>query len=461
MVPIGLTNQYSRRKLFVLASVSGMAFAVSLHAERIFEYPLQFFASFLAPLISIFFVFLFGATSLIPASVFSFVVRQSVYEDIDTVAMLSTRDLLIGLAAALAIRLLSKRKTFGIDLDDRVFHSVLKAIPDVLLIFNRNGKCVRIFQSGEDPNSWPTDKIVGKHIGDFLPAKEAERSLEAIQRVFDLKTPSTLDSVVLQIDDVTKYFTVRMVPINLQGRTAVLWSSRDVTEFKETQIRHRDSDELLRNLLRLQERERKLISCEIHDGVLQQIIVSHMMAQLVETKVADYNDDDISENLSTLKLTLSEAIDEGRNLIQELRPIMVDEQNVVDAIGYLVKEESNRGLMHLDFESDGDFDDLSPLLEGNIFRITQEALTNARRHSKAKLVEVNIRQVSNSIWLKISDDGVGFDANCINETSFGLKSIARRAQLFGGEAKIQSCPGEGTHIQVQLPIEGANQAIAN
>lgn len=443
-----------------MSSVAGVAFIMTLHAERISNHLPLPFISFVAPLVSIFFIYLFGVRSLILSLVVSWVVRQSGPYDVSAVAMLAIRDMAIGLAASVLFWFLSKREKRPLDLDEDGFRSVLRAIPDLLLILDRNGNCVGVLNASV-PSNWPMGSLVGKKIDEIMRSTELEKSLDAIRQVYDTGEPRRFPSVSVNVEDATEYYSVRIIPIILQGQRAVLWAARDVTEFKETQLRHRDSDELLRNLLRLQERERKLISCEIHDGVLQQIIVSHMMAQLIETKVSGYNDDDINENLATLKLTLTEAIEEGRNLIQELRPIMVDEQSVVDAIGYLVKEESNRGRMRFTFEFEGDFDELTPLLEGNIFRIAQEALTNVRRHSGAQVVDVDLRLTAKSIWLRISDDGVGFDTSSIDDTSFGLKSITRRAQLFGGVAKIESSPGKGTDIHVELPIELTNGLIAS
>jgi signal transduction histidine kinase len=104
------------------------------------------------------------------------------------------------------------------------------------------------------------------------------------------------------------------------------------------------------------------------------------------------------------------------------------------------------------FAHDVQFDRLEPLLEGNLFRMVQEALTNVERHSRAGEVVIRLNQAGRRIHLHIQDNGVGFDPRQVPNNRFGLQGIRKRASLMGGSAQIDSARGTGTRIDVDLPV---------
>lgn len=90
-------------------------------------------------------------------------------------------------------------------------------------------------------------------------------------------------------------------------------------------------------------------------------------------------------------------------------------------------------------------------LENAVFRIVQEGLTNARRHSKSDRIHVKLHQNDRTIRVELRDWGVGFDVSKVPSGHFGLEGIRQRAKLFGGRATIESSPGQGTCVVVELP----------
>jgi signal transduction histidine kinase len=209
--------------------------------------------------------------------------------------------------------------------------------------------------------------------------------------------------------------------------------------------------QLLRELLSLQEQERKLVAYEIHDGFVQQATAALMNFQgwvpLRERdpeqaqKVCDQG----------LKL-LSDSVAEARRLIGGLRPPILDELGVVPAIEYLVSESKQRGTVDIEFEHCVEFDRLLPPLETAVFRIAQECLTNALRHSQSGKVRIGLNQQGDCVRVKVEDWGIGFDVEKIGQDHFGLRGIRERARLLGGHVIIESTPGTGTCITVELPL---------
>jgi PAS domain S-box-containing protein len=226
----------------------------------------------------------------------------------------------------------------------------------------------------------------------------------------------------------------------------------DVTERRAIEERLREEERVMRNLLDVQEQERKLIAYEIHDGLVQDLIG----AQLLLDSLGPVFPDNRRESLSTASSLLRKAIGEARRLISGLRPLVIDERGVVQAIQYLIAEEEERGGGAIHFFHQVAFTRLPPLLEGTLYRIAQEAINNARRHSGSEQIEVWLRQDDeNRVVLRIRDYGRGFDPSEVPKDRFGLESIRRRASIFGGTSRVESEIGEGTSITVSIPLDAA------
>ena len=133
--------------------------------------------------------------------------------------------------------------------------------------------------------------------------------------------------------------------------------------------------------------------------------------------------------------------------------MIIDEEGIVEAINYLIAKEQTETELRFKFEHDIQFKRLDPLLEGTMFRIVQEAVANAKRHSQSKSIEIRLTQENRRLLLEIQDQGVGFDPSQVSDEHFGIRGIYERARLFGGQSIVDSEPGKGTRISVQLPCK--------
>ena len=207
--------------------------------------------------------------------------------------------------------------------------------------------------------------------------------------------------------------------------------------------------ELLRRLLELQERDRRMVAHDIHDGILQDIIGAHLLVQSVPNPFGTTVDDSTVNRVGGL---LRKAINEGRRLIREMRPMVLDEQGVVEAIQHLIADfEEHAGLV-VAFDDHVQFDRLDPRLEGVIFRIVQESLNNVEKHAQTNYAAVRLTQQDDMLEVVIRDHGVGFVPAKVKRRRFGLRGIRERARLMGGVATIESKPSHGTTVSVQFPI---------
>ena len=148
----------------------------------------------------------------------------------------------------------------------------------------------------------------------------------------------------------------------------------------------------------------------------------------------------------------SKAHFEARRLIAGVRPPVLDEEGVVAAVAHLVNEQGRLKGPKIEYRSRVDFDRLVPILENAIYRIAQEGLANACRHSKSEKVRVSLLQREDRVRIEIRDWGTGFDPREAKEDCYGLVGMRQRARLLGGRCSIRSTMGKGTRIVVELPV---------
>ena len=205
---------------------------------------------------------------------------------------------------------------------------------------------------------------------------------------------------------------------------------------------------LLQDLFRTQEYERRLTAYELHDGIAQYAAAAIMH---LESCFHAHNDQSKLAELQNVDHLLHKTLDESRRLISGLRPPILDEVGVVAAIEHLIHDPCMAG-PQITFEHNAKFPRLAPVLEAAIFRITQEALNNANQHSGSPKIEVVLKKNKNRIQLDVRDWGKGFESTRISKERQGLRGICERGRLLGGVVTIDSEPGKGTSISVDLPF---------
>ncbi len=244
-----------------------------------------------------------------------------------------------------------------------------------------------------------------------------------------------------------------------QGAISVRLAEQREQDRKHTEKVLGEKQHFLEQLLDSHERDRQLIAYEIHDGFVQDLTgaVMHMEAgQHKQGTMAVEAKEECERAVNLIR----GAIDEARRLISGLRPPILDEQGSVAAIEYLIQEHTMSNGPPVEFHYDNETERLSPLLEGVAFRTTQEALTNIRRHAEAEHVEITLTSVNDLLKLSIRDDGQGFVPDDSRSKSFGIRGMRERAEAVRGSLEVDSTPGKGTTIKVELPLLDATQAEA-
>lgn len=205
-------------------------------------------------------------------------------------------------------------------------------------------------------------------------------------------------------------------------------------------------------LITSQEAERKRIAAELHDGLGQSLVIIKNRAMLGLSKGDDK--DRVVRELGSISESASQALDEVREITNDLRPQLLDRLGLTKAIGAMLKKYA--GVIDVKSEIDAIDGLFAEGDEISIYRIIQESLNNVIKHSNASNAEVKVKHLEKRVRIEITDNGKGFDPQSLpaEKRSFGLTGLRERAQLLGGELVIDSQIGSGTKISVTFQTGG-------
>jgi signal transduction histidine kinase len=201
-----------------------------------------------------------------------------------------------------------------------------------------------------------------------------------------------------------------------------------------------------------QEDERRWIARELHDSTSQSLTT---LLVGLRTLRDGSSDPAVHQHAEDLRTIAGHALDEVRTLARHLRPSVLDDLGLAAAIERYVADCRQRNALPIDMVISGLADErLPPEIETALYRIVQEALTNIVRHAHARAASVFIERRGTQVRAIIEDDGIGFDVSALThaEGHLGLHGIRERAELLGGRLTIETEPGLGTSLFVELPL---------
>ncbi|HEY8893738.1 MAG TPA: PAS domain-containing sensor histidine kinase [Niastella sp.] len=216
--------------------------------------------------------------------------------------------------------------------------------------------------------------------------------------------------------------------------------------------------ELSDHLLTVRETERTNIAREIHDELGQQLTILKMDISWLHQKLQKYEDASVLRKTSDTLAMLNETIKTVRRIATQLRPSMLDDLGLIEAMEWQSKEFAGRSGININFESTVSHLPVANAIATSLFRIYQEALTNIGRHAQAKNVYSKLQLENGQLILTIKDDGTGFEMQTLGaKKTLGILGMKERTLMMGGQFEITSKTGEGTTIMVTttLPINDA------
>ncbi|HSU52117.1 MAG TPA: PAS domain S-box protein [Segetibacter sp.] len=301
-----------------------------------------------------------------------------------------------------------------------------------------------------------SDQIIGKPVEEVIPHPSSQLVLARYKEA--LQTRKTV-----HWEEVTEYPAgiktglVSITPVfDKQGEcTRLVGSVHDITANKKAEVKLLEKNEQLRNLSAhlqdIREEERANIAREIHDELGERLTAIRLDISWIENHLSSATEP-VKDKFPALTQLVDDTIKTVRKISTELRPSILDDFGLVDALEWQAIEFEKRTGISCKVKSFMKQHIANKKIEITLFRIFQESLTNISRHAAAKKVVAQLLMQENMIELSITDDGVGMNLNSVqNKKTLGLMGMKERVLMVNGTYNITSGIGSGTTITVSIP----------
>ncbi len=227
--------------------------------------------------------------------------------------------------------------------------------------------------------------------------------------------------------------------------------------FRQVRAGHDRLQSLSRRLVEVQESERIHVARELHDEAGQ--MLASMLLALKQLEDNAHDPPAVTEGVQTVK-SVAHTVQENLNrLAMDLRPASLDYLGLVAALNSFINKLADQDGIAAQFKALGWTAGRLPAeIEISIYRIAQEALTNVVRHAHASRVDVLLQKQNDSVLLMVEDDGIGFDPE-LSSTHLGLVGIRERCEMLDGNVVVESVPGKGTTLVVEIPCDDSSIGV--
>ena len=342
----------------------------------------------------------------------------------------------------------------GMNVSEQKYRYLFENASDAIWVQDVNGLFVDGNQAWHRLTGYSVEEVKGMHLAKFLSGDSLALAREVRNKLVNGEEFEQPYEQHFHVKDGTAK-TVKMstnAVISGGNITGFEHVARDVTQEKQAQENVRA---YIQQITRAQEEERKRISRDLHDDVSPDLIILIQkldnLASAQRMKLAT-----VKENLENIRAQAVKALESLRATAQGLRPRVIDDLGLVDALEWIAEElERDQGIQ-TKVESRRMERALPPETQILLFRIAQEALNNIRKHARASSVIIKLEGGEGNIKLTVIDDGQGFATpdkieGMVSAGRLGLMGMGERAKLLNGTLRIKSAPGKGTEITVTLP----------
>lgn len=222
---------------------------------------------------------------------------------------------------------------------------------------------------------------------------------------------------------------------------------------QNTQLLH-----LSKNIMKAHEEERKRIAREIHDGPAQSIVNLSLKLEICKRYLSASDMENLASEMNILGESIRSSVKEIRTIIYDLKPSIL-EDGLISAIQKHIETFSASDGLKISFIYRGNDSGIEYYMTSTIFRMVQEALSNVKKHAEADNIHIRLVLTNARITLDIIDDGKGFIAEELMtrkfdrlKGGFGIQGIRERLELVSGSLDIQSSPGKGTKLHIEIPV---------
>ncbi len=343
--------------------------------------------------------------------------------------------------------------------------SVIDGVPDPIMVIGADygiklmNRAARQFSPGGMDTSKPLFCYQVSHHRE-APCKGMGHPCP-LEQVRESSQPVTVVHEHYQADGEQCFVEIVAAPLWAADGTfeGIIESMRDVTERVRAQAALQQYAERLRalsaRLAEVAEAERQRLARELHDQVGQRLTALGINLNIIRTQMPEEIGDAIHSRIDDSLSLVEQTAERIRDVMTDLRPPVLDDYGFVAALHWYGEQFARRTGVAVAVEGAELMPRLAAHVESALFRITQEALTNVVKHAHATSVTVTVQVQDEILRLVVADDGIGFDPAHIAEPGgghgWGLLTMTERAEAVGGRCRIESVPGQGARVIVEVP----------
>lgn len=354
---------------------------------------------------------------------------------------------------------LRKKAEKGLLIEKQFSDSIINMLPGVFYMYDEHLHFQRWNNRFEEVSGYSREEFAEMTVLDFFQGKQLELIRQKTEGVFvtghcDVEAELTTRSG----DNIPFYFSG--TKITYRDKPCVLGIGFDISRNKEAENLLRQSEEDLRDLAsslqNVREEERAAIAREIHDELGQQLTAIKLDVSWLDRKIT--GDTVIKDRISGVLTMLTEMIHSIRRISTQLRPSILDDLGLLEALKWLARDFQKRTGIRIELECPEESLKVEPAITTGLFRIFQETLTNIARHAEATDVSARLYTEEDRLILTIMDNGKGFDpAAAKKKKTLGLLGMKERTLMMKGAYEIDSQPGKGTILRFSVPLQSQQQ----